>query len=81
MKLATTDWLTGLHNRRSFESIADMEISRQKRYGGVFSLVIIDLDNFKELNDCAGHHVGDKALKHVADVLREKLERLIRLHA
>jgi diguanylate cyclase (GGDEF)-like protein len=47
-----------------------MEITRQKRYGGVFSLAILDLDNFKEVNDAEGHHVGDKALRLLADVLR-----------
>jgi len=71
IKLATTDWLTGLHNRRSFESIADLEIERQKRYGGCFSLAIIDLDGFKSLNDTRGHHAGDMALQLVADILRE----------
>jgi len=71
MNLATTDWLTGLHNRRSFETIADLEIKRQKRYGGVFSLAVIDLDGFKTLNDSRGHDVGDKALQLVSDVLRE----------
>ena len=68
--LATYDSLTGLRNRRSFESIADMEIARQKRYGGVFSLAILDLNNFKDVNDSEGHHVGDKALRLLADVLR-----------
>lgn len=71
VNLATTDWLTGLHNRRSFESIADLEIRRQKRYGGVFSLAVIDLDSFKHLNDSKGHHVGDSALQILADVLRD----------
>ena len=71
VNLATTDWLTGLHNRRSFETIANLEIRRQRRYGGVFSLAVIDLDGFKCLNDSAGHHVGDNALQLLADVLRE----------
>ncbi len=71
MNLATTDWLTGLHNRRSFESITDLEIARQKRHGGVFSLAVIDLDDFKTLNDSQGHYAGDHALKILADVLRK----------
>ena len=71
MNLAATDWLTGLHNRRSFENIADLEIKRQKRYGGAFSLAVIDLDGFKALNDSRGHDIGDKALQLVADVVRE----------
>jgi diguanylate cyclase (GGDEF)-like protein len=69
--LASIDSLTGLRNRRSFESIADMEVARQKRYGGVFSLAILDLDNFKDVNDTGGHHVGDRALRLLADILRE----------
>ena len=80
--LATCDSLTGLRNRRSFEPIADMEIARQKRYGGVFSLAVLDLNNFKELNDTGGHHLGDRALRVLADVLREhtrKSDSLARL--
>jgi diguanylate cyclase (GGDEF)-like protein len=71
LTLATRDALTGLHNRRSFDSIIAMEIERQKRYGGVFSLAVLDLDNFKEINDTQGHHVGDRVLQPLADVLRE----------
>lgn len=71
VKLATTDWLTGLHNRRNFETITDLEIAKQKRYGGVFSLAFIDLDNFKMLNDAIGHRAGDMALQLLAQILRE----------
>jgi diguanylate cyclase (GGDEF)-like protein len=75
VNLATSDWLTGLHNRRSFETVADLEIKRQQRYGGVFSLAVIDLDGFKRLNDSKGHHAGDSALQILADVLREHIRQ------
>lgn len=75
INLATTDWLTGLHNRRSFQIAAENEISRQQRYGGVFSLAMIDLDGFKLLNDSKGHQAGDTALKLVADLLRTHTRR------
>ena len=69
--LATTDDLTGLHNRRGLESLAEREIARQKRHGGAFSLAVVDLDRFKELNDSKGHEVGDRALRYLGNVLRE----------
>jgi diguanylate cyclase (GGDEF)-like protein len=69
--LATTDALTGLKNRRSFECIVDAEIARQKRYSGFFSLAIIDLDGFKHLNDSLGHRAGDRALQALAGILRQ----------
>lgn len=75
INLATTDWLTGLHNRRSFQIATDNEISRQQRYGGVFSLAMIDLDGFKLLNDSKGHQAGDTALKLVADSLKTHTRR------
>lgn len=75
LTLATHDPLTKLHNRRSFELIAEMELAKQRRYGGVFSLAVIDLDGFKELNDSRGHQVGDLALKLLADVLRENTRK------
>ena len=75
INLATTDWLTGLHNRRSFQIATDNEISRQQRYGGVFSLAMIDLDGFKLLNDSKGHQAGDTALKLVADSIKTHTRR------
>jgi diguanylate cyclase (GGDEF)-like protein len=69
--LATTDALTGIHNRRGFVALVDQELARQKRYGGVFALVILDLDRFKALNDAKGHAAGDQALCLLAEILRE----------
>jgi diguanylate cyclase (GGDEF)-like protein len=67
--LSVTDELTRLPNRRGVESVIRREIARQKRHGGVLSLAILDLDRFKELNDCHGHSAGDQALKLIGEVL------------
>jgi len=67
------DPLTGLYNRRIFEDLLKYEIGRAKRKGYHFSLVFIDLDNFKYINDSYGHHTGDIVLKSVADVLRSSM--------
>lgn len=67
---ATHDPLTGLHNRRAFDEFLAAEISRQKRFGEPFSMLLLDLDRFKELNDKHGHHAGDYALRLTADALR-----------
>jgi diguanylate cyclase (GGDEF)-like protein len=75
LHLASHDPLTGLHNRHSFEASANLELARQTRYGGIFSLVVIDLDEFKALNDSRGHHQGDEALKLLACVLQQQLRR------
>ena len=68
LNLATTDPLTGLLNRRKFEEVMQHEVARAVRYGPL-SLLLIDLDFFKQVNDCYGHHAGDEALKTVAGVL------------
>lgn len=67
---ASTDALTLLRNRRAFEDVLGFELARQRRYGGRFSLAMLDLDGFKGLNDSQGHAAGDRALQLVADVLR-----------
>jgi len=63
-KLAMTDELTGLFNRRAFISSLDKELSRAKRNNNDVSVLMIDIDFFKKLNDIYGHHVGDIALQH-----------------
>lgn len=68
-RMATTDVLTGLKNRRYFTEMLAVEIFRQLRYGGVFSLIAIDLDKFKQLNDTQGHEIGDRALVLLATTL------------
>ncbi len=72
-RLASFDGLTGLRNRLTFESLTEMEISRQKRNGGTFSFAFIDVDNLKELNDANGYQAGDEALKLLAKILNEHI--------
>jgi len=67
--LAYHDPLTGLLNRRVFERILDREFSRAKRYNNPLSLIFLDFDDFKTINDTAGHSIGDKALCFLADAL------------
>ncbi|MGB5987163.1 MAG: sensor domain-containing diguanylate cyclase [Desulfobacterales bacterium] len=64
--LAYKDALTGLLNRRAMKSVLAREFSRAKRYGTPLSVVFIDMDGFKEINDTHGHDVGDEILRHVA---------------
>jgi diguanylate cyclase (GGDEF)-like protein len=59
---AETDQLTGIYNRRHFEASLEQEIERARRYGSPLSLLMIDVDNFKQLNDRHGHLVGDRLL-------------------
>lgn len=60
--LATTDSLTGAHNRLHFDELLEKEATRVKRYSGTFSIIFFDVDNFKMINDKHGHHIGDKVL-------------------
>lgn len=73
MVSATTDRITGLYNRQYFDEIAQREIARSARYGTPLSLVMIDLDNFKHLNDSMGHLAGDMALSEIAGTIRENI--------
>ncbi|MHB2016621.1 MAG: GGDEF domain-containing protein [Candidatus Xenobia bacterium] len=71
--LARVDPLTGLVNRREFEDVAQAEFVRSHRYGRRFTIVYIDLDNFKWVNDNLGHAAGDRVLKMVGTVLKNSL--------
>ena len=68
---AVTDELTGLANIRALGSILNREIERSRRFETALALVMIDIDDFKRVNDAHGHQQGDEVLAHVADVLRE----------
>jgi diguanylate cyclase (GGDEF)-like protein len=67
--LAALDWLTGLYNRRHFESLAQAELARSQRYLRPLSVLMIDIDHFKEVNDHFGHPAGDRAIRAVANLL------------
>jgi diguanylate cyclase (GGDEF)-like protein len=71
--LATTDSLTGIFNRRHFLELGEIEFDRYKRFGHIFSFVVIDINKFKSINDTYGHPIGDLVLQVFCDVLsREK---------
>lgn len=72
-RLAESDPLTGLGNYRMFWRRLAAEVARARRHAEAFSLVILDLDGFKEINDGLGHQVGDRALQGVAEALRGEL--------
>ena len=74
-ELSITDDLTGLYNRRHFHEALETEIQRTQRYGRSFSLVMLDLDGFKEYNDKFGHASGDVVLKSFAQALRSALRK------
>ena len=72
-RIATVDSLTGLNNRRSFIKYYQKESDRSQRTGRTFSVMMIDIDGFKKVNDIHGHKAGDRVLVHVADFLRRHL--------
>ncbi len=69
-RLAITDDLTNIYNRRHFLERLQGEIDRARRYAVPFSVLFIDIDNFKELNDSYGHQVGDRILSELATILK-----------
>lgn len=73
--LAYRDALTGIANRRQFEETLDLEWRRAKRINAPISLVMIDIDHFKNFNDTYGHQAGDECLKKVAEVLNSTVTR------
>ena len=72
-KMATYDSLTNLYNRRALYDIADNELARARRDKKSVSLVMMDIDHFKNVNDAHGHNIGDQALRIVAHIISEKI--------
>jgi diguanylate cyclase (GGDEF)-like protein len=71
--LARTDHVSGAINSRYFNELLEMELSRSRRYKHPFTLVYIDLDNFKQVNDKFGHMEGDKLIRFIVDELKLQL--------
>jgi diguanylate cyclase (GGDEF)-like protein len=75
-RLSVTDPLTDLYNRRFLERRLEEEISRSTRFGSRLSLMVLDIDHFKDYNDLCGHLAGDKALKMIAEVLKRSVREM-----
>lgn len=73
--LSLIDDLTGLYNRRGFADLGEQYLKLARRSGRGVTMVFVDLDRFKTINDSLGHHVGDRALVKVADILRATFRR------
>jgi len=73
--LSLIDDLTGLYNRRGFADLGEQYLKLARRSGRGVTMVYLDLDRFKTINDSLGHHVGDRALLKVADILRATFRR------
>ena len=71
--LVSTDALTGLFNFRHFKTVLQAEMDRSKRSGIPTSLVMVDADHFKAVNDTYGHEIGNQALRRLAEILRTEL--------
>jgi diguanylate cyclase (GGDEF)-like protein len=73
--LSHTDELTQTYNRRYFMQYIDQELKRAQRYGETFSVAILDMDNFKQVNDQYGHLVGDHVLRELTRMLKEYIRQ------
>lgn len=73
---ATTDGLTGLVNHKTFYEILEKELWRSRRYGGRISLIMIDVDNLKSINDAYGHRAGDKAIREISKRIKECIRQI-----
>lgn len=76
LRRATTDALTGVGNRAAFDARLELEVERALRVGAPLTLVLMDVDRFKEFNDTYGHQLGDKVLKTVAGALDDSVRKI-----
>ncbi len=75
-ELSLTDSLTGVHNRRKFDEIMEYQFSIWKRFEKDFSLIFIDLDDFKIVNDTYGHNIGDKVLIEISAIVKGNIREV-----
>jgi two-component system cell cycle response regulator len=75
-RLAVTDPVTGLFNRHKLNEVLDLEVERARRYGRPLSLIMLDIDDMKKINDTFGHPAGDQALRRVAQAIRSQVRRV-----
>jgi two-component system cell cycle response regulator len=75
LSLASVDSLTGLFNKRHFDEVFGKEVARAEQSSTPCSLVVLDIDHFKKINDGFGHPTGDVVLKHVADVVKSQIRQ------
>lgn len=75
-QLATIDGLTGLYNHRAFQERIETEIERARRFGSKVSLLMMDIDNFKRLNDTYGHSMGDEVLRRIGCKIVENIRNI-----
>jgi diguanylate cyclase (GGDEF)-like protein len=73
---ARTDGLTGLANHKTFYEVLERELWRSKRYGEQISLIMVDVDNLKQINDQFGHRAGDKVLKEISKRVQESVRQI-----
>lgn len=74
--MATMDQLTGIYNRHKFEELFRLESERSRRFSQPLSLILIDIDHFKLVNDTFGHDIGDEVLKHLAKVVQDTIRKI-----
>jgi diguanylate cyclase (GGDEF)-like protein/putative nucleotidyltransferase with HDIG domain len=72
VELSITDGLTGLYNHRHLQERFDYEFKRVRRYGGMLSCLLIDIDHFKSLNDTYGHQYGDYVIRQIASIIKTR---------
>ena len=74
--LARTDPLTAIPNRRAFYDLAEMELNKARRYQNPLSVLYLDIDNFKQINDRLGHHIGDMLLCSAANMIKSNIRAI-----
>ena len=75
-RIATIDKLTGIYNRHKFEELLILEMERSRRFSQPLSMILIDIDHFKAVNDIHGHDVGDEVLKYLVNIVQENIRKI-----